>query len=84
MTHLSIIEVESDLFRLNPFHSFKKGAFTLERQTLTVKEVANYLGVHTDTAKFKQIPHVKIRNRILFTKESIDLWIQEQEYTNLR
>ncbi|ASN06316.1 helix-turn-helix domain-containing protein [Virgibacillus necropolis] len=60
----------------------------MERQTLTVKEVANYLGVHTDTiyamVHGKQIPHLKIGIRILFTKESIDLWIQDQEYTNLR
>lgn len=60
----------------------------MERQTLTVKEVADYLGVHTDTiyamAHAKQIPHVKIRNRILFKKESVDLWIQDQEYTSLR
>ncbi|ASN06210.1 helix-turn-helix domain-containing protein [Virgibacillus necropolis] len=59
----------------------------MERQTLTVKEVANYLGVHTDTiylmANLKQIPHLKFRNRILFPKESIDLWIQDQEFLNI-
>ncbi|WP_404452561.1 helix-turn-helix domain-containing protein [Virgibacillus necropolis] len=60
----------------------------MERQTITVKEVANYLGVHTDTiyalVKEKQIPHMKIGTRILFTMQSIDLWIQDQEYTSLR
>lgn len=64
-----------------------KGGLALERQTVTVKEVANYLGVHTDTiyamVKQKQLPHLKVQNRILFTKESIDLWIQDQEYTSL-
>lgn len=60
----------------------------MERQTLTAKEVADYLGVHTDTiyvmVKCKKLPHVKVQNRILFTKESIDLWIQDQEYTSLQ
>ncbi|ASN05788.1 helix-turn-helix domain-containing protein [Virgibacillus necropolis] len=60
----------------------------MERQTLTVREVADYLGLHTDIiyamVKEKQIPHLKIRRRILFTKQSIDLWIQDQEHTNPR
>ncbi|ASK64207.1 DNA-binding protein [Virgibacillus phasianinus] len=60
----------------------------MERQTMTVKEVADFLGVHTDTiyalVKEKQIPHLKIGTRILFTKESISLWIQDQEYSSLR
>lgn len=59
----------------------------MQRQTLTVKEVANYLGVHTDTiytmVKLKQIPHLKLRNRILFTKDSIDLWLQDQAKKSL-
>jgi len=59
----------------------------LKRQTITVKEAASYLGVHTDTiyimVKLNQIPHLKMRNRILFTKESIDLWLQDQTKTNL-
>lgn len=60
----------------------------MDRQTLTVKEVAVYLGVHQDTiymmVRKKEIPHVKLRNRILFTRESIDTWLREQEYMNLR
>lgn len=59
----------------------------MKRRTLTVKEVANYLGVHTDTiytmVKLKQIPHLKLRNRILFTKDSIDLWVQDQAKKSL-
>lgn len=59
----------------------------MERNTITVKELAAYLGVHTDTiyclVKLNKIPHLRLRNRILFTKESIDLWIQDQANANL-
>jgi len=58
----------------------------MQRQTLTVKEVADYLGVHTDTVykmvKQQQIPYFKIRRRILFTQVSIDAWMAEQENQN--
>jgi len=60
----------------------------MKRHTLTVKEVATYLGVHTDTiytmVKLEQLPHLKAGNRILFTKESIDLWIEDQEFISLQ
>lgn len=59
----------------------------MERQTLTVKEVANYLGVHQDTiyamVRHQEIPHLKLRNRILFTQESIDHWLKEQVQKNV-
>jgi excisionase family DNA binding protein len=55
----------------------------MERKTLTVQEVAEYLGVHRDTiytmVRQKQIPHFRIRRRILFSREAIDAWIREQE-----
>lgn len=64
----------------------EKETGTMERQTLTMKEIANYFGVQTDTihvmVKCKKYPHVKVKNRILFIKESIDLWIWDREYTN--
>lgn len=60
----------------------------MDRQTLTVKEVSAYLGVHQDTVytmvQKKEIPHVKLRNRILFTRVSIDAWLREQENMNLQ
>jgi excisionase family DNA binding protein len=55
----------------------------MQRRTLTVQDVAEYLGVHQDTiytmVREKQIPHFKVRRRILFTVESIDAWIRERE-----
>ncbi|MEK4030861.1 helix-turn-helix domain-containing protein [Pseudobacillus sp. FSL P4-0506] len=55
----------------------------MNRQTMTVQETADYLGVHTDTiytmVKEKQIPHFRVRRRIFFTTTAIDNWIHEQE-----
>lgn len=55
----------------------------MNRKTLTVQEVADYLGVHQDTiytmVRQKQIPHFRIRRRILFNQSTIDAWIDNQE-----
>lgn len=57
----------------------------MQRQTFTVSETAEYLGVHEDTiytmVKNKEIPHFRIRRRIFFSKETIDAWIRDQEQT---
>lgn len=61
---------------------------SLELETMTVKEVAGYLRVHTDMiyalVRQKQIPHVRLGNRILFTKETIHSWIQDLESMSLQ
>jgi len=55
----------------------------MERKTLTVHEIAEYLGVHPDTiytmVRTSQIPHFRIRRRILFNLETIESWIRQQE-----
>ncbi|WP_338749858.1 helix-turn-helix domain-containing protein [Bacillus sp. FJAT-52991] len=55
----------------------------MNRQTMTVQETAEYLGVHTDTiytmVREKEIPHFRIRRRIFFTTAAIDNWIRQQE-----
>ncbi|MDL4842505.1 helix-turn-helix domain-containing protein [Aquibacillus rhizosphaerae] len=55
----------------------------MERKTMTVKEVAEYLGVHTDSiylmVRDNEVPHFKIRAKILFSRDTIDRWIHEQE-----
>lgn len=62
-----------------------RGAVTLEpikRSTLEVKEVADYLGVSSDLiyrlVREKAIPHFRLGRRVLFKKEIIDRWIEEQ------
>lgn len=59
----------------------------MDKETLTVKDVAAYLRVHTDLVyalvKQKQIPHMRLGSRILFTKESVHHWVLEQEIKSL-
>jgi excisionase family DNA binding protein len=50
--------------------------------TFSVAELAAYLNVSTDCiytlVREKQIPHVRIRRRIIFVREIIDEWLREQ------
>lgn len=51
----------------------------MERKSMTVKEMASYLGVHLDTvykmARVNEIPHFRIRSKILFSKDTVDALI---------
>jgi len=51
----------------------------MEKITLTVKETASMIGVSTATiytmARGNEIPHVRVRNRILFHKQTIESWL---------
>lgn len=53
------------------------------RQTITVKEVADYIGISKDLVyqlvREHKIPHLRIGRRILFRKESLNLWMSNQE-----
>jgi excisionase family DNA binding protein len=59
----------------------------LERHTLTAQEAAQYIGVHLDTiynmVREKQIPHVRVRRRIIFSKETINAWMRDQEQRSI-
>ncbi|WP_254843983.1 helix-turn-helix domain-containing protein [Virgibacillus dokdonensis] len=56
---------------------------TIERTTMTVKEMAVYLDLSTDfvykLCREKKIPHIKIGTRTMFKKESIDKWLSDLE-----
>ncbi|CAI8825449.1 Helix-turn-helix domain-containing protein [Priestia megaterium] len=58
------------------------------RQTVTVKEASNYIGVSKDLiyqlVKENKLPHLKLGRRILFRKDSLDNWMLEQEKTSLK
>lgn len=51
----------------------------MEKFTLSVEEVASALGVSKTTiytmARQKEIPHTKVRGRILFHKPTIEHWL---------
>ena len=60
----------------------------MSRNTMTVQEAAEYLGVHHDTiytmVREKEIPHFWVRTRIFPTKHNIDAWIEAQEQANMK
>jgi excisionase family DNA binding protein len=53
------------------------------RKTMTVKEVAEFIGVSKDLiyelVRTKQVPHVRIGKRIIFNQESLENWLIKQE-----
>lgn len=54
----------------------------IERSTLTVEEIAKYIGISKEQiylmVREKRIPCFRIGRRILFKRESIDRWIEDQ------
>lgn len=58
-----------------------------EKIVFNVEELSKYL--HTSQSSIrklvreKNIPHYRILSRIFFDKESIDIWINNQEISNL-
>ncbi|KRE50707.1 hypothetical protein ASG85_20505 [Paenibacillus sp. Soil724D2] len=54
------------------------------KSVFSVLELSHYLGVSTDCiyamVRESQIPYIRIRRRILFHKEAIDVWINSGQY----
>lgn len=55
----------------------------VERTTLTMEEVAEYLGISYwlvgQLVKKNELPHFRVGGRILFRKKVIDNFMEEQE-----
>ena len=53
----------------------------MEKRTMSVGDVAVYLGLHKDTiydlVKEKKIPHKKIGGRIFFLVDVLERWLME-------
>ena len=53
----------------------------MEKRTMSVEDVAVYLGLHKDTiydlVKEKKIPHMKIGGRIFFLVDVLERWLME-------
>jgi excisionase family DNA binding protein len=60
----------------------------MEKQVISVKEVADMIGVCKETlytmVRKGEIPHFKMRSRVFFRRESIDIWMKQQEALNYK
>ncbi|PEL07817.1 DNA-binding protein [Bacillus sp. AFS017336] len=54
----------------------------MNKTTMTVKELSAYIGVGMTTIYQEvsegKIPHVRVRSKILFSKEVIDEWLNKK------
>jgi excisionase family DNA binding protein len=59
----------------------------MSRATMTAKEAAGYLGCSYDMflklVRAKKIPFFRAGSRVLCRKESLDLWMAEQETASM-
>lgn len=58
------------------------------RATMQTKPAAEYLGLSywklLELVKAGKVPHIRVGGRILFRRESLDKWLEEQEETSVR
>jgi excisionase family DNA binding protein len=56
--------------------------------TMTAKDAAALLGISywklTMMCKAKEIPHLRVGNRLLFRKETLERWMANQEILSVR
>lgn len=57
------------------------------KQIITVNELASYLQVSTDSiyamVREKQIPHIRVRRRILFSMAMIEEWMRSKAHLSV-
>ncbi len=57
------------------------------KQIITVNELASYLQVSTDSiyamVREKQIPHIRVRRRILFSMDMIEEWMRSKAHLSV-
>jgi len=55
---------------------------------LNPQEAAEHIGCKYDKlmqmVRLKQIPHYRVGRRVLFTKETLDVWIENQERQSIQ
>jgi excisionase family DNA binding protein len=60
----------------------------MERQTLSAKEAAKYIGISywliLEMAKRKEIPCIRVGSRVLFRKNAVDSWMAEREVESVQ
>lgn len=56
--------------------------------TMPTKEAAQYLGIGywklLELAKAGKVPHIRLDGRLLFRRETLDRWMEEQEQASMR
>ncbi|HHY32379.1 MAG TPA: helix-turn-helix domain-containing protein [Firmicutes bacterium] len=59
----------------------------MSRVTMPAKQAAEYLGMSywklLEYAKAGKIPHVRLPGKLLFRRESLDKWLEQQEQASL-
>ncbi|MGF9913347.1 helix-turn-helix domain-containing protein [Paenibacillus ehimensis] len=57
------------------------------KRIITVNELASYLQVSTDSiyamVREKQIPHIRVRRRILFSMDMIEEWMRSKAHLSV-
>ena len=60
----------------------------MDKQTITVKEAAAYIGVSKDLVyqlvRERKVPHLRLSHRILFRKEALHRWLTTQEVLSVQ
>ena len=55
----------------------------MNKQTISVKEAADYMGVSKDLVyqlvRESKVPHLRLSRRILFRKEALNKWLTAKE-----
>ncbi|WP_306431041.1 helix-turn-helix domain-containing protein [Paenibacillus sp. XY044] len=66
------VSLRSDFFKMQEIDKMKS--------VFSVSDLSNYLGISRDSVysmvREKQIPHFRVRRRILFHRETIEIWIR--------
>jgi excisionase family DNA binding protein len=66
----------------------KEDARKALRATMTAREGAAYIGLSywkaLEMVKAGQLPHIRIGGRVLFRRQALDAWLEQQEQASVR
>ena len=51
----------------------------IEKQTLSRKEAAAYLGIHLNTLDRSNVPRIHIGRRVLYRRKTLDRFLNDRE-----
>lgn len=72
---------DGNILSIDSETTIKEGDFV--RNIFSVKETAEYCGVSISTVydmvRTKEIPHTRVRNRIIFHRDVLDHWLRGGE-----